>query len=189
MTPDSDQKLNTGSDGARKRMTVFRAADAKDVQEDMPLVGVDESVQAGFAKMMAMGAKAGSGEQAVCVFREPGEKGLSLCYAWFKSNYVLVKHSHDADCIYYVISGELHAGSAVLKAGDGIFVPCDHPYTFTAGPEGVEFVEFRNATQFHINLKGNDEAHWDKIGSAYRDNKAKWEKETVPPSKRVKAEA
>jgi hypothetical protein len=187
MTPDSNQDLKTN--GAHKRMTIFRAADATDVQENMPLVGVDESVQAGFAKMMAIGAKAGSGEQAVCVFREPGEKGLSLCYAWFKSNYVLVKHSHDADCIYYVISGELHAGSAVLKPGDGIFVPCDHRYTFTAGPEGVEFVEFRNATQFHINLQGNDEAHWDKIANAYRDNKEKWEKETVPPSKRAKAEA
>jgi mannose-6-phosphate isomerase-like protein (cupin superfamily) len=189
MTLDSDQDLKTGSDSARKRMTIFRAADATDVQEFMPLVGVDESVQAGFAKMMAIGAKAGSGESAVCVFREPGEKGLSLCHAWFKSNYVLVKHSHDADCVYYVIAGELHAGAAVLKAGDGIFVPCDHPYTFTAGPEGVEFVEFRNATQFHINLKGNDEAHWDKIAATYRDNKEKWENETVPPSKRAKAPA
>ena len=37
------------------------------------------------------------------------------------------------------------------------------------------------------NLKGNDEAHWDKIASAYRDNKETWEKETVPPSKRAKS--
>jgi hypothetical protein len=186
MAVANDHDFHASPDAGRKRMTIFRAADATDVQERMPLVGIDESVQAGFAKMMALGAQAGSGERAVCVYREPGETGLSLCYAWFKSNYVLVKHSHDADCIYYVLSGELHAGSAVLKPGDGIFVPCDHPYTFTAGPDGVEFVEFRNATQFHIHLKGNDAAHWDKIANAYRDNKENWEKE-VPPSQRAKA--
>jgi hypothetical protein len=185
MAPESDQDLKN-TDATRKRMTIFRAADATDVQEFMPIVGVDETVQAGFAKIMAVGAQSGAGENAVCVFREPGEKGLSVCYAWFKSNYVLVKHSHNADCVYYVLGGELHAGSAILKKGDGIFIPSDHPYTFTAGPEGAEFLEFRNANNFNIHLKGNDEAHFDKIAACYRDNKDAWAKETVPPSERPK---
>jgi hypothetical protein len=42
---------------------------------------------------------------------------MSLCWAWFKSGYVLPRHSHNADCLYYVLGGSLRLGSVWLKAG------------------------------------------------------------------------
>ena len=35
-------------------------------------------------------------------------------------------------------------GERHLKAGAGMFVPNGHPYRFTAGPAGVELLEFRS---------------------------------------------
>jgi mannose-6-phosphate isomerase-like protein (cupin superfamily) len=166
----------------RKRMTIFRGSEAAVMDEEsMPFVGVDEGVMAGFAKLMANGATPGAGEQTKILFREPGEEGLSLSYGWFKSGYILPRHSHNADCVYYVLAGELQAGSATLRKGDGIFVPAEHGYSFEAGPEGVEFIEFRNATHFNMFFKGNDEAHWDRIAGVYQAKADVWPDE-VPPS-------
>ena len=90
---------------ARKRMTVFRKADAVELDHDaMPFVGMDASVMAGFAKLAATG-EGQVGAQTLVLFKEPGDEGMSLVYAWFKGGFVLPRHSHDADCLYYVIGG------------------------------------------------------------------------------------
>src|SRR5581483_12346272 len=99
----------------------------------------------------------------------------------FKPNFVTPRHSHNADCVYYIVSGELHAGNAILKAGDGVFIPADHGYMFTAGPNGAEFLEFRNASTYNVHFKGNDQAHWDKVAAAYDQNKSRWSAEKLPP--------
>ena len=164
-----------------KRMTIFRADEGLEVNhESMPFEGVDEGVMAGFAKLMGCGIAPGTGEKTAILFREPGEEGLSLSYAWFKSGYILPRHSHNADCVYYILAGELNAGSAVLRKGDGIFVPADHGYSFEAGAEGVELLEFRNATRFNILFKGNDEAHWNRIADVYRAKAGVWPEEPAP---------
>lgn len=169
----------------RRRMSVFHAQDAQEVESEMmPREGLDESVLAGLAKLAAANATEGIGERTRVLFREPGDDGMSLILAWFKSGYVLPFHSHNVDCLYYVIGGELHMGSHVLKKGDGFFVPADQGYGYEAGPEGVEVLEFRNATHFNLAFRGNNEARWDRIAETFGERAGIWAEETVPPSDR-----
>ena len=51
-----------------------------------------------------------------------------------------------------MVSGTAIMGSQVLGAGDGFFVRGDAPYTYEAGPDGVEVLEFRMATSFDIKI-------------------------------------
>jgi quercetin dioxygenase-like cupin family protein len=187
-TTAADETEGASKSSPRKRMTVFRAADATELGKDeMPFVGVDDSVMAGFAKLgAATGGASGGGEETRVLFRNEAT-GMSLAYAWFKSGYILPRHSHSADCVYYVIAGSLKMGTQTLSKGDGVFIPKDDGYTFEAGKDGVEILEFRNSTQFNIWFKGNDDAHWDRIANSYRDNIPHWREETVKPSDRVTA--
>lgn len=163
-------------------MTIFRASAATDITEHMPSIGIDESVQAGLGKLLAATGSypLTSGTKAMLLFSEPGEAGMSLGYAWFKSGYVLPRHSHDADCLYYVLGGELHMGTQTLRKGDGVFIPANAGYTYEAGPNGVEVLEFRNATRFHLMFRGNDATHWDRIAQVLKNNCPKWENEPPP---------
>lgn len=180
--PSSAQPSSVKAGKARKRMMIFRGSQARDVREHMPSIGIDDSVQVGLSKLSeATGTyPANSGAKAVVLFSEPGEEGLSLGYAWFKSGYVLPRHSHNADCVYYVLGGELVMGSQTLRKGDGVFIPADAGYTYEAGPNGVEVLEFRNATRFHLMFQGNDQGHWDRIANVLRNNCPKWENEQPP---------
>lgn len=168
--------------GPRKRMKIFRARDATDIQDHMLILGVDDNVQAGLRKLAeATGAyPATAGTKTVVLFHEPGDQGLSLAQVWFKSGYILPRHSHNADCLYYVLGGELKLGTQTLRKGDGIFIPADTAYTYEAGPQGVELLEFRNATRFHFMFQGNDAAHWQRIADVLRENCPKWEHEPPP---------
>jgi hypothetical protein len=89
-------------------------------------------------------ASASGTSSTVLLWQEP-PGGMSLVHVWFGANFPLFRHSHPAygDCLYYVINGELIMGERHLKAGGGMFVPNGHPYRFTAGPAGVELLEFR----------------------------------------------
>jgi quercetin dioxygenase-like cupin family protein len=170
----------------RRGLQIFLASEGEPLTEtQMPMEGVDESVVAGFEAVAATGADLTQGEVVRCLFREPGDEGLSLCHAWFKSGFILPRHSHNADCLYYIVGGELHLGRKVLKKGDGFFIPADVPYSYQAGPEGVEVLEFRNATQFNILFKNNDASHWERIAKSYADKADCWPEETVPPSERA----
>lgn len=165
----------------RKKMQIYRFAEGKELTQDMmPYVGVDETLMKGFAKIAEVGLASKDIDNTVCLFKEPGEGGMSLVYAWFKSGFVLPKHSHDADCLYYVIAGSLKMGTQVLRKGDGVFIPADYGYTYEVGPDGVEVLEFRTANKFHIKFAGNDEAHLDKMAEATRKGKDSWPTEKAP---------
>ncbi len=167
----------------KKHMIIYRGADAGELGSDqMPFVGVDDGVMAGFAKLGAAGAADAMGAITSVLFCEPEAAELSLCHAWFKSDYVLPRHSHSADCIYYVLSGEVAMGTQTLRKGDGIFIPANDAYTLKAGPQGAEVLEFRNATHFDIHFKGNDEAHWDRMAKVQVDKKDVWPEEVKPSS-------
>ena len=171
----------------RRRIEVFHQRDAKELgPEVMPREGIDESVLAGFATLAEANVTEGVGERARIVFSEPGEQGMSLVHVWFKSGYVLPFHSHNVDCLYYVIGGELRMGSHVLGKGDGIFIPADQGYGYEAGPEGVEVLEFRNATRFNLVYGVNDEKRWNRIAQTFRERAAIWATETLTPSQRGK---
>lgn len=171
--------------GTRRRMRVFYAADATELEPDMmPREGIDDSVLAGFATLANANVTEGVGEQTRVLFREPGDRGMSLVYAWFKSGYVLPFHSHNVDCLYYVLGGELRMGSHVLGKGDGFFIPADQAYGYEAGPDGVEVLEFRNATKFNFVYGVNDESRWTRIADTFSRRGDTWASETVPPSDR-----
>ena len=156
----------------RPLMTIHRAKDAKDVDAElMPYLGLTSTDEAGIAKASAAGTETAD---FVRLLFENEEAGMSLTYAWFKPNFVLPRHSHNADCAYYVISGEVHLGTEVLKAGDVFFVPCDHTYTYIAGPEGVEVMEFRTASSFHIKFTGNSGAYWSRLANVIGENQSNW---------------
>lgn len=86
-----------------------------------------------------------SGSSVTMLFSQSTPGGMSLVHNWFGANFPLFRHCHAAygDCLYYVLAGELIIGNRRLGAGSGMFVPNYHPYRLTAGPAGVEFLEFR----------------------------------------------
>lgn len=165
-------------------MIIFHGDDAAEVDDDMmPREGIDENVMMGMEKVAAVNFEEGVGDQIKLLFKEPGDQGMSLLHGWFKSGYILPFHSHSTDCLYYVTAGELHMGSHVLKKGDGMFIPAGHGYGYEAGPEGVEILEFRNATHFNLMFTKNPMARWEKIASTFTERADIWKQET-PPSDR-----
>jgi quercetin dioxygenase-like cupin family protein len=106
-------------------------------------------------------------------FRDGGETGMSLVWTRFEAGYPLPRHSHSADCLYYVVAGEARLGNKVVPAGSGFFVPADAPYAYTAGPEGIEILEFRNTSNFDMKIT-ESEARWTKIAEEVEENKANW---------------
>ena len=92
-------------------------------------------------------------------------------------------HSHNADCVYYIIAGSLKLGTEELGAGDGFFVGSDVPYTYKPGPEGVEVLEFRTVESVDLKFQGRTEADWDKVVAGMDAARPRWRSET-PPSGR-----
>ena len=74
----------------------------------------------------------------------------------------LPRHSHSANCLYYVVRGEAHLGNRVVRAGSGFFVPADAPYGYEVGEEGLEILEFRDAISFDMKVT-ESAARFEKI--------------------------
>ncbi len=68
-----------------------------------------------------------SGQVVKVLFGDPEAGGMSLVWSWFAPNFPLPRHSHSADCLYYVTKGELHMGRQVVKEGEGFFVATARP--------------------------------------------------------------
>nr|WP_144033884.1 cupin domain-containing protein [Sphingomonas laterariae] len=165
-------------------MTLFRTGEGIPLDhETMPFAGVDPATMAGLGRIMASGPRAADASHTTILFQSGDEEGVSLSHAWFKTGFISSRHSHNADGIYYILAGEARFGSARLGPGDGIYVPAEQAYVLEVGNEGCELLEFRNAAQFNIHFKGNDEAHWEKVAQSYTRHMPQWENE-LPPSQR-----
>jgi quercetin dioxygenase-like cupin family protein len=112
------------------------------------------------------------------LFGDPESGGMSLIRLWYAPHYALPRHSHDVDCLYYVVAGEAHLGNQVLSAGDGFFVPAGAPYAYTAGPEGVEVLEFRATSQFGIHVTERP-ARWAQLANLAREHREQWAAQTA----------
>ena len=55
------------------------------------------------------------------------------------------------------------------------------PYTYRAGPEGVELLEFRNADQFDFQFRADTPAFWTKAADICAANQEGWK--SAPPPK------
>jgi hypothetical protein len=158
-------------DAVEHKMQIFRAAQAPKLMEagvmEMPpsdptqRAGLDELVKAGYLE----------GDEVRLLFNIPG---FSLVYAWFKKDYPLLLHSHNADCMYYIIAGTLRLGTEELGRGDGFFVPAGARYKYRPGPDGVEVLEFRHATQFDIRNHSKGKAFYEQALQTVTSNLGSW---------------
>jgi quercetin dioxygenase-like cupin family protein len=119
------------------------------------------------------------------LFRQASDTGISVLHVWQKPGKVTPRHSHDSDCLYYVIAGELRLGNRSLGPGQGFFVPGGHPYNVTAGPHGAELLEIRpRATSFDMQLRDQSEEYWAGFAAGVRASQDDWNGADVPPSMR-----
>jgi hypothetical protein len=99
---------------------------------------------------------------------------------WFKSGFPLPLHTHNVDCLYYIVGGSLTIGHKEFSAGDGFFIGSGVPYTYTPGPVGVEVLEFRASNQFNIKVMAEDPAFWEKVVETVRSHRPAWLNEVRP---------
>ena len=162
-----------------KRKPKFRVFRAKDAAELNEIMTMGETAERDLAAMARVG-EAGAGDGAVAkVLFEDEAAGMSLSYLWLKANFLLPRHSHNADCLYYVVSGEAHLGTEVLRTGDGFFVPAEGLYAYQAGPDGIEVLEFRTAARCDTKLR-TAPAHWARMADLAAANREAWRAQAVP---------
>lgn len=170
---------------AANRFAIYRGAAAPAFSEVdvMDMEGVTPELGDIFAKLGEAGVD--EGQTVKLLFSAPG---FSLTYAWFKSGFPLPRHTHNADCLYYIVAGSLVLGSEVLGKGDGFFVPKDAAYAYVPGPEGVEVLEFRTADHFNIRFLAGNPSFWAKALATVEAERPGWARQR-PPSERVLEQA
>ena len=169
------------SNDGQARFAIFRSGDARageeaGAMESEPITPIEAEgarrvVEAGFDE----------GHHVKRVF---AMAGMSLTYCWFKSGFPLPRHSHSADCLYYIVGGSLRIGHEELGVGDGFFVGDGVPYSYTPGPDGVEVLEFRTSGTYNIRILANNPEFWDKAVQAVKSQRDAWADQRVPPSAR-----
>ena len=165
----------------RHGVTIYRASDAIDLAETdfMTPAEVSGVVSRGVSEITQAGV--GAGAEVKVLVRDAG--GFSLVYLWFKENYPLPRHSHNVDCMYYVISGSAVMGNQTLRPGDAFFVPADAPYQYNAGPEGVEVLEVRHgAERFDMKIPDATPERWQAMAETVSANRDGWAQAPVSPT-------
>ena len=159
---------------------IYRGAQAPSFSEIdvMDYEGVTPEIQSRFDQLGEAGID--EGQSVKLLFSAPG---ISLTYAWFRSGFPLPRHSHDADCLYYIAAGSLTLGTETLGAGDGFFVPAESAYAYVPGPQGVEVLEFRNADHFNIRFMAGNSAFWEKALETVRAERPGWGVQARPSVK------
>ena len=161
------------------RFAIFRAKDALSEAEAaiMDYEPISAAVTEG--SRLALEAGVDAGHQLKVLFSVPG---FSLVYVWFKSGFPLPRHTHNVDCLYYIVGGSLKLGTEELTVGDGFFIGKDVPYTYTPGDRGVEVLEFRASNRFNIDVLANNPAFWAQAVATVRDRRDAWATERQPAS-------
>jgi quercetin dioxygenase-like cupin family protein len=156
-------------------LRIFRRADAADLVDtavmSTPVMDPIPDRQV----LAEVGATSGYINKVLFGQSEAG--GMSLIRLWYAPHYALPRHSHNVDCLYYVVAGEAHLGAQVVAAGDGFFVPADAPYSYSAGPEGVEVLEFRSTNRFDIRVSESP-GRWAQLAEIARTHRPQWEAQT-----------
>jgi mannose-6-phosphate isomerase-like protein (cupin superfamily) len=102
---------------------------------------------------------------------------------WFKADYPVPRHTHDADCLYYIVSGSVVMGNQTLRVGDGFFIPAGAPYGYDAGPEGVELLEIRhNVERFDLQMLESSAGKWAAMAETIATHQDAWQADAVSPT-------
>jgi quercetin dioxygenase-like cupin family protein len=120
-----------------------------------------------------------NGLRAMVPFCHGGESGFSIVRVFLAPGYILPAHTHDSDCLYFVLRGQAILGKRVIEPGGGFFVPSGKAYGYTAGEEGVEVLEFRHATSTDFHETERSPARWRKILDN-AEQRGGWEDADVP---------
>jgi hypothetical protein len=161
---------------AKPVMQIYRAKECRRMTNEEGTVStMPASAIVGLGRMAEAGMT--DGYVIKVLFDVPG---FTLHYAWFKANYPVARHSHSVDALYYIVSGSLKLGTEWLGAGDGFWLSGDTPYTYTAGPEGLEVLEFRHTSHFTTAAPGGTKAYFDKAVAAIEANREAWLVATPP---------
>ena len=163
---------------SQQAFAIFRAKDAPGLMDAkcMSIEPFTPGQRAGMDAVIAAGYLEGDEVRVLCNI-----PGFSLTYVWFKKDYPLPLHSHDADCMYYIIAGSLRMGTEDLGPRDSFFIPANVPYSYRPGPNGVEVLEIRHDTSFNFVNLAKGEAFWAKAAETVASRIDEW-KVAVPPS-------
>ncbi len=174
--PDDDGDVPTAARTHRRGIKLFRGHDAVPMAES----GAMSAPQFDADDMKALAADGprpktvAMGIDDKLVFQGEGPEGSSLVRAWLGPHYVLPRHSHSGDCLYYVVEGSITMGAQVLVAGDGFFVPSDAPYAYEAGADGAVVLEFRTQTSFDMQIPGGQLERWRKMATVAEEHGERW---------------
>ncbi|TCM21850.1 hypothetical protein EDF56_101526 [Novosphingobium sp. PhB165] len=166
---------------APPRFEIFRGSNAPTLDECgcMTMAGEVPNMMAALPLFAEAGAE--TGELVDVPYRRPG---MSLARLLLKSGFALPLHSHDCDCLYYIVAGSVELGTETLVAGDGFFVGSEVPYAYVAGPQGAEVLEFRSTDAFDIRIRDKSPEGWAKSAGLVREAQARWADE-APPVRRL----
>lgn len=140
------------------KMVIFTAAAAPSLEEsgmmDEPTYTEDGANAAPSPTEFAERAMEAS--RLTVPFRQEGPGGFSLVTVDFGPGFLLPRHSHSSDCLYYIVEGQIVMGQRELGPGDGFFLPAEQAYAYRAGPEGVKLLEFRHQAAFDMKIYEKD---------------------------------
>jgi mannose-6-phosphate isomerase-like protein (cupin superfamily) len=162
---------------SKHKISIHLAADARDSTESDFFQLTEEQL----APLLLAGEALAAGSKTTELVRDAA--GFSLVHVWWKPNFPLPQHSHNDDCLYYVISGSAIMGHRTLRAGDSFLVTADTPYQYTAGPEGAEVLEIRfRAEHIDMTCYGSPESYAKKAADALETNREIWENAKISPT-------
>lgn len=164
-------------EAVNEKFRIFRNADAVDMRESGRVTYSNLDAERELALRQIQDAGGEEGSETEHIF---SAGGMSLGRVWFKSGFPLILHSHDSNCLYYITAGSLRLGTNVLGVGDGFFVPADVPYAYTAGDEGVELLEFRNAEGYDFKLASRSSKYYQRIAQVLTSRVPIWSGEDRP---------
>ena len=158
---------------------IFRTSEAPSLDETahMEVADMTPDLEAGIGAALEAGFA--EGNVVKTLFSQPG---FSLTYAWFKSGFPLPLHTHNSDCLYYIVAGSLQLGTDTLGPGDGFFLGAGKAYRYTPGPDGVEVLEFRTQEDFDIKFLAKTLPAWQKFSGVFSERRSAWADESPPSS-------
>lgn len=154
--------------GTRADFRIFTGEPVVDLSQIMDFPGYPEQVVNSippeeFALMSG-------GALTEVMFCHDDPDGYSLAKVALAADMILPAHTHNVDCLYYVLAGELRLGRRPLGPGAGFYVPRGSRYGYRAGPEGTTVLEFRHATTFDIDVTDKRSSTWTDLRKAAREH-------------------
>ncbi|UGQ12440.1 hypothetical protein LO772_02160 [Yinghuangia sp. ASG 101] len=115
------------------------------------------------------------GRRTDTLFQGEGHDGLRYERLRPGARVRLPRPLHSADCLYYIVSGEIRGAGRTRRTGDGFLVGAGSSPAWTAGREGAELLELRTATRFDADETDRLLDGWTRIGGALAARRRLWQ--------------